>query len=289
MKTDQEGMSDSTAAASSPEAEDIAGQAYWERLWDETSLPDPVDPRARGLRYHARRALHALFREYLDRPGTPMRVLEVGCARSAWLPYFALEFGSEIAGLDYSPLGCRQSEETLRRAGVTGEIACADLFDPPAHMRGAFDVVVTFGVVEHFDDTAACVAALGVLLRPGGRVITIIPNNTGAVGWLQRTINRPVFDLHVVLDADQLGDAHRAAGLEVERAEYLVSTHFAVTNLNDVPAGTASYLAKRLLRTAFIAASAVVWAWEERVRPVRPGPRLSPYVLVVARRPGGAS
>jgi SAM-dependent methyltransferase len=266
-------------------AADMAGQGYWDRLWDETSLPAPIDPRAAGLRYHVRRELHALFRRFLPAKGAaPARLLEVGCARSAWLPYFAREFACEVAGLDYSPLGCRQSEEMLRRAGVPGEVACADLFDPPPHMKGAFDFVVTFGVVEHFDDTAACIAALGAFLRPGGRVITIIPNNAGAVGWLQRVVNRPVFDLHVVLDREQLAAAHRGAGLAVEHADYLVSTHFAVTNLNGVPAGTPSFWAKRLFRTGFIAASAAVWVWEERVRPVRPGRALSPYVACVARR-----
>lgn len=279
-------------AAYGPEvtAADMAGQEYWERLWDETSLPEAINPHAPGLRYRARRELHALFSRYLPpRGAAPARLLEVGCARSAWLPYFAREFACAVSGLDYSPLGCRQSEETLRRAGVQGEVVCADLFDPPESMKGAFDFVVTFGVVEHFDDTASCVAALGGLLRPGGRVITIIPNNAGAVGWLQRTINRPVFDLHVVLDREALAAAHRDAGLAVEHCDYLVSTHFAVTNLNGVPTGTPGFWARRFLRTAFIGASAAVWLWEERVRPVRPGRALSPYVVCVARREAGAS
>jgi cyclopropane fatty-acyl-phospholipid synthase-like methyltransferase len=30
------------------------------------------------------------------------RLLEIGCARSAWLPYFAQEFGIDVSGLDYS-------------------------------------------------------------------------------------------------------------------------------------------------------------------------------------------
>jgi SAM-dependent methyltransferase len=266
---------------------DMAGPDYWERLWDESSLPDPVDPRAPGVRYHVRRQLHALFSRYMGGGGPPPRVIEVGSARSAWLPYFALEFGCEVAGMDYSPLGCRQSEETLRRAGVEGEVACADLFDPPAHMRDSFDVVVTFGVVEHFDDTSRCIGALAELLRPGGRVITIIPNNVGAVGWLQRTINRPVFDLHVLLDADDLASAHREAGLEVEHCDYLVSTHFAVTNLNGVPPGPGR-LVRRLVRTTFIAISAAAWIWEQRVRPIRPRRSLSPYIVCVAGRPSAS-
>jgi SAM-dependent methyltransferase len=274
------------AGAGEPKTGDMAGRSYWERVWDETSLPAPVDPNAAGLRHHVRREFHDLFGRHLPPKGAPpARLLEVGCARSAWLPYFAREFACEVTGLDYSPLGCRQSEEVLRRAGVEGEVVCADMFAPPDRLKGSFDFVVTFGVVEHFDDTAAALAALAAFLRPGGRLITVIPNMTAAVGWLQRVINRPVFDLHVPLDAAQLGEAHRNAGLEVERCAYLVSSHFAVANLNGVPKGP-GYAARQALRGALVAASVAFWAWEERVRAVRPGRVLSPYAVCVARRGG---
>jgi SAM-dependent methyltransferase len=60
----------------------------------------------------------------------------------------------------------------LDAAGVPGEIVCADLFAPPPHLLAQFDVVVSFGVVEHFDDTAACVAACARLVKPGGLMVT---------------------------------------------------------------------------------------------------------------------
>ena len=278
-------MSNSQQALSAAQTDDKAGQQYWDRLWDETELPQPIDPHKRGLRHHARQSLHAWFAQHMPRPADRRaRVLEVGCARSAWLPYFAREFGCDVAGLDYSELGCRQAEAILQRADVNGTIVCADLFDPPADMLDSFDAVVTFGVVEHFENTAGCVRALGRFLRPGGKLLTIIPNNMGAVGWVQRTINKPVFDLHVLLGAESLAQANADAGLIVESSDYLMSTHFAVTNLVGVPTRTPSYALKKAFRGALISASVAAWAWEQHVSALPATRTFSPYVACVARR-----
>lgn len=55
-------------------------------------------------------------------------------------------------------------------------------FSPPASMLGKFDVVVTFGVVEHFIDTRACLDAMSQFLKPGGLLVTSIPNLAGWIG-----------------------------------------------------------------------------------------------------------
>jgi SAM-dependent methyltransferase len=276
-------------------AADRAGQDYWEGVWQETALPIPIETARPGVRHHARRRLQEWFARHIPRglPATngsmrPARLIEVGCARSVWLPWFAREFGCEVTGLDYSPTGCEQAEAVLNAAGVSGTIACADLFNPPEALRGAFDVVVTFGVVEHFEDTAGTVAALAELATPGGVVLTIIPNMVGAVGWAQKTLNRPVYDIHVPLDSDGLAAGHTNGGLDVEACEYLVCSHFAVANLNGVPLRTPSGVARRLLHGALAASSVALWVWDERVRTIPTGRWLSPYIACAARRVKGA-
>jgi hypothetical protein len=83
--------------------------------------------------------------------------------------------------------------------------------------------VATVGVVEHFVDTSRCVAACSRFLKPGGVIITMIPNMRGMLGWLQKRIDRQIFDGHVALDPTQLAAAHRDAGLiECEGFYYLV-------------------------------------------------------------------
>jgi len=54
--------------------------------------------------------------------------------------------------------------------------------DPPDHLLGAYDFGVSFGVAEHFEDTAECLAAFRRFLKPSGILFTAIPNLAGLLG-----------------------------------------------------------------------------------------------------------
>ena len=80
-------------------------------------------------------------------PGS--RLLEIGAARSRWLPYFAQHFGLQVTGLDYSQDGCEQARAILARSNRSGDIVCADLFAPPPRLLRRFDVVWAAGGTPH--------------------------------------------------------------------------------------------------------------------------------------------
>lgn len=245
---------------------DKAGREYWDHSWSASQLPDLVDPRAPGLDNFVQRRFHGLFGALLSGQETRgKRLLEFGCARSTWLPYFATEFGLEVSGIDYSQAGCEQARAILRRANVPGEITRADFFTPPEELREQFDFGISFGVAEHFQDTAACIAAFARFLKPGGRLLTVVPNLAGSLGLVQKLLHRAVFDIHVPLDLPMLLAAHERAGLQAERGSYFLSTHFGVCNLNGLPENTATWRVKRLTLTLLTRLSMGVWLVEERL------------------------
>lgn len=267
-------------------ADDRAGLRYWDELWVGQELPAPIDPRARGWRNNVNRRLDALFRTAFD-AHLPARgkLLEIGCGGSVMLPYFAKEHGFEVSGLDYSPEGCAKEEKILAREGVTGRIACADLFIPPRDMLESFDAVTSFGVVEHFTDTDTCIRAVAVFARRGGLVLTMIPNMRGLPGMIQKALNRKVYEAHVPLTPERLRDAHIRAGLTVAEARYVLSTNFGVVNLVGLDPKRLSTRLKRLTLQVLNLFSATIWTIERIVRRELPASRLlSPYVLVMARR-----
>ena len=241
---------------------DRAGKGYWDELWSEASPRAPIDPGARGLNAFVTRRFHELFSETLPRGA---QVLEVGCARSAWLPYFALELGAQVTGLDYSERGCAVEREMLRAAGVGGDVVCGDLFEQPAAMGGRFDAVVSLGVAEHFADSAACIRALGHYVAPGGQLVTVIPNMTGLVGVLQRRMNPAVFGIHVALRPEDLLAAHTAAGLEQVTCRHFLSTNFGVVNLNGLEQGSHATRAKGTLRTGLTRSRRLCGRWRSGV------------------------
>jgi 2-polyprenyl-3-methyl-5-hydroxy-6-metoxy-1,4-benzoquinol methylase len=155
-------------------AGDRAGVEYWNAVWDaDDTLPPPISPDMAGGWHHPDRELARWLAKSLAEHAPPeARLLEVGAARSAVLPFLGGPLGCRVTGLDMSPQGCRQAEAMLQRAGVPGEIVCGDVFALPSRFVGAFDAVLSLGVVEHFDDTAAVLRAMASALRPGGVMLT---------------------------------------------------------------------------------------------------------------------
>jgi len=255
------------------------GKDYWERIWQPAELPRPVEPQRDTLRNHSYYEIHrALSRLVPALPGA--RLIEFGCAQSSWLSYFAKHAAMRVAGIDYAPRGCEKAAAVLARDGVDGEIVQADFMAPPDRLLEAFDVGISFGVAEHFEDTAECLAAFRRFLRPGGTLVTVIPNMAGLAGTLQRWLDREVYDIHVVLDAPALAEAHRRAGLIDVRSEYLVCSNFGMVTL-----GAGRSPVKRLLRLGLMGVSYALWFVDRSILRVPATRWLSPYIICAARLP----
>jgi 2-polyprenyl-3-methyl-5-hydroxy-6-metoxy-1,4-benzoquinol methylase len=265
---------------------DKAGQRYWNDSWATSKLPDAMNPADMSLSNYVNRRFHSLFVNLFDGLQTRfLRLIEVGCAKSVWLPYFAKEFDFEVSGIDYSPIGCEMAKQITSANGVDAEILCADFFSPPENMLGKYDVVVSFGVVEHFEDTSACLKSISAFLKPGGLLITSIPNMVGLNGNIQKIINRPVYDIHHLIDAASLSESHKLAGLEVVKCAYFILSSFGVISLNGISFSGISGRSKKLLRGILARISKFVWLIESRFVFFHPNRTFSPYILCIARRP----
>jgi 2-polyprenyl-3-methyl-5-hydroxy-6-metoxy-1,4-benzoquinol methylase len=259
---------------------DKAGKQYWDRVWEGYDMPQAVNPQDKGLANHVNRCFHEYFFQIFSNMNTQgKKVLEIGCARSVWLPYFAKEFGFKVYGIDYSEIGCQQAIQSLSNEGVAGEIVCADFFSPPESMVGVFDVAISFGVVEHFQNTAECIAAFSKFLKPGGLLITNIPNLCGLNGLIQKMINRPIFDIHVPLNRNALMQAHRINGLRVISCDYFLFANLGVLNFENLKGGL-FYKGASRLRSLI---NKVAWVCERAI-PImlKPNRWSSPYINCVA-------
>jgi SAM-dependent methyltransferase len=214
------------------EQNDKAGEGYWTSFWKSAgSLPAPALHDGKKPSGYIVEELDKLYRKYLPHYGSTSNreLLEVGCGNSVWLSYFQQRFGYRVSGIDYSEFGCEQTRRILARDGCSGDIRLGDLFHPPVDLIGKFDVVCSFGVVEHFEDTAGVLSAISRFLKPGGILITTVPVLYGPTGILQRLFNRPVFDIHVLLTRERLAEHLRKSGLSVRTSEYYATVSFGVT------------------------------------------------------------
>jgi len=137
---------------------DKAGANYWDQNWSQADIPKLFDHNDQNLDNYVNLQLHEYLKVLL-KDKKEFSVLEIGCANSVWPMYFYQQFNAEIHGLDYSEIGCEKSRRLLNHYKIPGEIYCADLFTPPADLLEKFDLVVSFGVVEHFENTTDCINA----------------------------------------------------------------------------------------------------------------------------------
>ena len=260
---------------------DKAGKSYWDSRWEKTFLPQVVNPYWAGADHYLDRKFHDFFRGVFSGKETrDKKLLEIGCARSVWLPYFAKEFGFKVYGIDYSEKGCQQALQLLANDGVKGEIVCADFFLPPESMVGKFDVVVSFGVLEHFLDTQNCVLAFSKYLKQKGMMITSIPNLTGLLGLIQKLINRKVLDIHVRLSPENILDADEKNGFFPVSCDYFLVANLGVLNFEHL---RDNFVYAWILQS-FCWLNRVIW-FIEKVMPVKPNRWSSPYINCVAIKP----
>jgi SAM-dependent methyltransferase len=211
---------------------DLAGKAYWDDVWSAPAKP-AFDPATRS-----NRPLVGLLDRFLGHVPPGGSVIEAGCADSVVTPYIH-DRGFRTAGLDYSEEGCAK----FRRSSPQSSVTCADIFAPPPDLLGQADAAFSLGLVEHFTDTGSVIAAIGRLVKPGGVVLTVVPNMHGTVGFLQKLLNRRAFDVHVPLTPEQLVAAHDGVIIE---AGYLGSAGYGVINhgYKLIPRATVSILAR---------------------------------------------
>ena len=188
---------------------------YWDETWQEHERPRRLWL-YRDFDYETIRLLRAATGNAVA------RVLELGAGGSRVLPYLARKFGHRVFGADYSFAGCRLLQANLALQGREGGVVCEDLFQsslPPDF----FDVVYSSGLIEHFDDPRAVIAEHLRVLRPGGRLVLIVPNFQGVQGRIWRRLAPPLWEKHRIFGPRDLQEQLQTHGVEGIRSGYVGS------------------------------------------------------------------
>src|SRR5206468_2653441 len=126
--------------------------------------------------------LQTILRHHV-RPGD--RFLEIGCAPGKMLAWVAAVLKASVSGLDYSERGLATSRRLFKALNLAADFRCEDLRQT-TFPSASFDVVVSFGVIEHFDDPREVVGKHLDLVKAGGTALMTVPDYRGIYGRLQR-------------------------------------------------------------------------------------------------------
>jgi 2-polyprenyl-3-methyl-5-hydroxy-6-metoxy-1,4-benzoquinol methylase len=158
--------------------------------------------------------------------GEGLSFLEIGCAPGGILGHICGALGYEAHGLDFA---CEPSdiEALLRRHKVNvGEIHKADFLAWRPERR--FDIVASFGFIEHFSDPLGLARRHFELAAPGGTVVLGVPNFAHGQRVLHYVFDRAQLARHntTCMSLDFMRRVAHENNAELRFAEY-VGGHFA--------------------------------------------------------------
>ncbi|WP_158825318.1 class I SAM-dependent methyltransferase [Mucilaginibacter lacusdianchii] len=136
-----------------------------------------------------------------------------------------------------------------------------------------YDLVLSCGLIEHFNDTQDVISRHLSFLKPGGTLFITLPNFTGVNGWVQRSYDMDNYNKHNInsMNPSSLAQYCRELGLKDVEAYYYGHFSIWLENRNQQSGLTKAFL-KLLWLTGKVATKIV---------PVE-SKALSPYIVVKA-------
>ncbi|KIO75889.1 methyltransferase type 12 [Pedobacter lusitanus] len=138
-----------------------------------------------------------------------------------------------------------------------------------------YDLVLSCGLIEHFNDTADIIQRHIDFVKPGGTLFITLPNFNAVNGWFQKSFDRANYDKHNIscMDPELLASICRKAGLEVIQSKYF--GHFSVWLENEKQRSAG---VKLLKKSIWLAGKVFTKIFPFNSR------QLSPYIILEARK-----
>ena len=138
-----------------------------------------------------------------------------------------------------------------------------------------YDMVLSFGLIEHFGDTSSIIQTHLQFLKPGGVLFITLPNFTGVNGWVQRTFDIENYKKHFIdcMNPKFLADTCKELGMSNVESYY--HGKFTVWLENK---SAQSLIAKGIVKTIWLAGKVFtkIVAVESKA--------LSPYIVLKATK-----
>lgn len=144
-------------------------------------------------------------------PSPPASVLECGCG-SAEVSVFLASLGYSCTLLDAAPAALQIARARFDRAGQRASYVQGNVYDLP-FPDGSFDILTSFGLLEHFGDVDRVIAEMVRVIRPGGFFFADIVTRRFSVQTLGTLFNAGVRLVYYGAKAQPARGVHEAKRL----------------------------------------------------------------------------
>lgn len=132
-----------------------------------------------------------LLQKYLPEENDKTAI-ELGSFPGAFLPTIGRK-GYTLNGIDFNPRNVDALPTWLKSKGLqVKEFNSGDIFEFVSISKERFDLVCSFGLIEHFENYEEVIRLHLSLLKPGGKLVITTPNFRG---WMQYLPHR-LFDAY---------------------------------------------------------------------------------------------
>jgi len=241
----------------------VVPQRYWDSLYE--NLEPRYDSQTNIL-------FADLFDRFLKPGGT---CFEVGCYPGNFLIHLGRRFNYEVSGIDATPFVLTRMPERLRQHGLKiGRFYHGDFLQfQPEHL---YDVVCSFGFIEHFTNFENVMEKHLRMVAPGGTLIVSCPNFRYAQFVFHRLLDPVNLSRHVLaaMDLSRWRQVLTRNGMEILHHDYYRTAGFwADTPRPGRLASHAVYYVKRINQVIDL-------------RMNYPNRFLSPYMISISRKKG---
>ena len=175
--------------------------------------------------------------QWLD-PKPRERILDIGCGDGFYDRKIA-KHGAKVVGIDISTKGLETARHKNAVEGVEFHHMNAEELDFP---EGSFDKVVSFCVIEHFNDDDKVLAGIARVLAPGGRLVFSADSlSNPEITSDEREHHRRRYAVNNFYEKQMIATKLERAGFRVDRVKYLLTTPVALAiarltwRLDDLP------------------------------------------------------
>ena len=191
----------------------LTDSGYWDSIWKKVKKLPAVNTKTSFV---DKQISTIIQKEIIDKPN--VKICQLGCGTGKWLKFLVENITkiSEIWGLDFAPSAVELSIKNLKstKTNIPFHVISGDILSLPAPFNGkTFDFIFSIGVFEHFFNWEEVIKLSSLCLKPGGKMLTVIPNLEGLNGLIMKRFNPQSYARHIVISPEELERAYKKQDL----------------------------------------------------------------------------
>ena len=167
-------------------SDELADKEYWQSSWKKSSKLDVA---------YVANPFKKQFNKHIPHVHQDKLALEIGCVPGVYLGHLGRDFGYIVEGIDYVTGAKETTLNTLRKFGIeNAKIYESDFLSwVPDKL---YNLICSFGFIEHFVDVESMVNKHLDLLESGGTLILEVPNFSSLQYMLHKYLDRVNLERH---------------------------------------------------------------------------------------------